>query len=92
MNDIVQAVMTAKEEILKEKNNKNDDKRAEGKMRSFSPSSLGMCNRAIVYGMAYIPGEPKNYTFTAICDNGTDFHNRFEKYCKSCKCSSNNVC
>lgn len=82
MNDIIEKVVTAKERSLAEKNLKNTEKREAGKTRSFSPSSLGMCNRAIVYNMAYISGEPKGYTFTAICDNGTDFHNRFEKYLK----------
>ena len=81
-NDIINLVKESKERILKEKNERNEEKRKNGEHKYFSPSSLGRCSRAIVYDMLYIPGKDKDYTFAAICDNGTSFHNRFEGYLK----------
>jgi CRISPR/Cas system-associated exonuclease Cas4 (RecB family) len=46
---------------------------------TFSPSSIGNCIRAIVYGMIKEQPLVKDARIYAIMDNGTGFHDRMEK-------------
>ena len=50
-----------------------------GKPPVFSPSSIGMCTRAIVYGMLGYEKELPEPRGLMIMANGTSFHDRFEK-------------
>lgn len=45
----------------------------------FYPSSVGKCNRAIVYQMLGYPKQKPNLRTFSILENGTYFHDRIEK-------------
>ncbi|SFJ65057.1 CRISPR/Cas system-associated exonuclease Cas4, RecB family [Paenibacillus sp. UNC496MF] len=51
-------------------------------MRKFHPSTIGMCQRRIVFDMLMVPYKPHESQLVRIFENGHSMHHRYEKLFK----------
>lgn len=66
-------------EHLSQQNYNRSIERNKGKTQiKFYPSSIGQCERKILYQMLKYPGSPKDGNDLLVLENGTYFHNRME--------------
>jgi len=66
-------------EHLSQQNYNRSIERNKGKTEiKFYPSSIGQCERKILYQMLKYPGSPKDGNDLLVLENGTYFHNRME--------------
>lgn len=64
--------------LVKENQEKQQQRIEEGRIGKFYPSSVGRCKRQIAYQMLGYPGKPTPGRNLLIMDNGTYFHERME--------------
>lgn len=70
------------QDVLKEYAENKEDRPVSQSIGKFYPSSVGKCNRAIVYQMLGYPQKKKDLKSYLILENGTYFHDRAEKFFK----------
>lgn len=72
-------LIEAVHEHLSQENHNRSIERNKGKTEiKFYPSSIGQCERKILYQMLKYPGAPKDGNDLLVLENGTYFHNRME--------------